>query len=137
MTALVCLSGISLGMPLRRMLFFSLAMMMMSYGLTALSLSLGALLPNFREANPARIVSGFGGTVCLISSFIYILTGMMVVLIPSWSSLKPQITTTPPVDWRLDVSSLGILLVLTALVGGAPYFFAKKRTKSLDYLRDS
>jgi hypothetical protein len=35
------------------------------------------------------------------------------------------------------VSSLGILLVLTALVGGAPYFFAKKRTKSLDYLRDS
>jgi ABC-2 type transport system permease protein len=137
MTTLVCLSGISLGMPSRRMLFFSLAMMMMSYGLTALSLSLGALLPNFREANPARIVSGFGGTVCLISSFIYIVLGMAVVLIPSWSSLKPLATLAPPVDGRLEALSLGILLVLTALMGGVPYFFAKLRTKSLDYLRES
>ncbi|MBK8093360.1 MAG: hypothetical protein IPK32_15615 [Verrucomicrobiaceae bacterium] len=46
-------------MPPQRMLFLALAMMMMSYGLTSLALSLGALLPNFREANPARIVSGF------------------------------------------------------------------------------
>lgn len=137
MTTLVCLSGISLGMPPRRMLFFCLAMMMMSYGLTALSLSLGALLPNFREANPARIVSGFGGTVCLISSFIYIIMGMALVLMPSWNSLNPQLAVSPAVDWRAEVISLVILLVLTVLMGGLPYFFAKQRTKSLDYLRDS
>lgn len=136
MTTLVCLSGLSLGMPVRRMLFFSLAMMMMSYGLTALSLSLGALLPNFREANPARIVSGFGGTVCLIGSFIYILLGMAAVLIPSWSTLSPLATALPPADWRLETLSLGILLCLTALAGGVPYLFAKRRTKNLDYLRD-
>jgi ABC-2 type transport system permease protein len=135
MTTLVCLSGISLGIPLRRMLFFSLAMMMMSYGLTALSLSLGALLPNFREANPARIVSGFGGTVCLIGSFIYILLGMAAVLIPSWSSLSPLATSSPPADGRMETLSLGILLCLTALAGGVPYLFAKRRTKNLDYLR--
>jgi ABC-2 type transport system permease protein len=136
MTTLVCLSGISLGMPVRRMLFFSLAMMMMSYGLTALSLSLGALLPNFREANPARIVSGFGGTVCLISSFVYILLGMAAVLIPSWSSLSPLATSSPPADGRMETLSLGILLCLSALAGGVPYLFAKRRTKNLDYLRD-
>ncbi|MBE7495504.1 MAG: hypothetical protein HS117_11190 [Verrucomicrobiaceae bacterium] len=136
MTLLVCLSGLSLGMPVQRMLFFSLAMMLMSYGLTALSLSLGALLPNFREANPARIVSGFGGTVCLISSFMYILAGMCIVLIPSWAHLKPLATTTPPTDWRLESLSLGFLFLLTVLAGGLPYYFAKKRTKNLDYLRD-
>ncbi|MBK8039998.1 MAG: hypothetical protein IPK22_23130 [Verrucomicrobiaceae bacterium] len=136
MTTLVCLSGLSLGMPVRRMLFFSLAMMMMSYGLTALSLSLGALLPNFREANPARIVSGFGGTVCLIGSFIYILLGMTTVLIPSWSTLSPLATSSSPADWRLETLSLGILLCLTAVAGGVPYLFAKRRTKNLDYLRD-
>lgn len=136
MTLLVCLSGLSLGMPVQRMLFFSLAMMMMSYGLTALSLSLGALLPNFREANPARIVSGFGGTVCLIGSFIYILLGMVVLLIPSWRYLKPMATQLPPPDWRLEAISLGILLVLTVMAGGVPYYFAKIRTKNLDYLRD-
>lgn len=137
MTVLVCLSGISLGLPVRRMLFFSLAMMMMSCGLTTLSLSLGALLPDFRESNPARIVSGFGGTVCLLSSFIYILTGLAVVLIPSWSSIMSRLAITPPVNWQLEVVSLGILLFLTALVGGVPYFFAKRHTKSLDYLRYS
>lgn len=136
MTLLVCLSSLSLGMPVQRMLFFSLAMMMMSYGLTALSLSLGALLPNFREANPARIVSGFGGTVCLIGSFMYILLGMTVLLIPSWRSLKPLATAAPAVDWRLELLSLGLLFGLTLLAGGLPYFFAKRRTKNLDYLRD-
>jgi ABC-2 type transport system permease protein len=136
MTVLVCLSGYSLGMPAQRLLFFALAMMMMSYGLTALALSLGALLPNFREANPARIVSGFGGTVCLISSFIYILLGMTVVLLPSWSSLNPMATAFPVGNWRMEALSLGILLLLTAGAGGVPYFFAKRKTKSLDYLRD-
>ena len=136
MTVLVCLSGVSLGMPVQRMLFFSLAMIMMSYGLTSLSLSLGALLPNFREANPARIVSGFGGTVCLIGSFVYILLGMITLLIPSWGHLKPTATELPPHDWQLETLSLGILFILTAMAGGVPYYFAKKRTKNLDYLRD-
>jgi ABC-2 type transport system permease protein len=132
----VCLSGYSLGMTPQRLLFFALAMMMMSYGLTALALSLGALLPNFREANPARIVSGFGGTVCLISSFIYILISMTVVLLPSWSNLRPMATTFSAANWQMETLSLGILLLLTSAAGGVPYFFAKRKTKSLDYLRD-
>jgi ABC-2 type transport system permease protein len=136
MMTLVCLSSLSLGLPPRRMLFLSLAMIMMSYGLTSLSLSLGALLPNFREVNPARIVSGFGGTVCLICSFMYILLGMGTLLIPSWSSLNPLASTAPPVGGWLESLALGILFGLTALVGGVPYFFAIRRTKSLDYLRD-
>jgi hypothetical protein len=41
-----------------------------------------------------------------------------------------------PVAWRLEAASLGCLLLLTLLAGGVPYFFAKKRTKNLDYLRE-
>ncbi|MBK8094431.1 MAG: hypothetical protein IPK32_21320 [Verrucomicrobiaceae bacterium] len=136
MTLLVCLSGFSLGMPPQRMLFFALAMMMMSYGLTSLALSLGALLPNFREANPARIVSGFGGTVCLIGSFLYILMGMALVLIPSWQTLSSTEAAMPPPNLPLEGLSLGLLLFITAVTGGVPYFFAKSRMKNLDYLRD-
>jgi hypothetical protein len=36
----------------------------------------------------------------------------------------------------METLSLGILLCLTALAGGVPYLFAKRRTKNLDYLRD-
>ena len=35
---------------------------------------LGVLYPNLKEANPNKIVSGFGGTLCLVvSSWLYIL----------------------------------------------------------------
>jgi hypothetical protein len=38
-------------------------------------------------------------------------------------------------DWRLELLSLGGLAVLTLVFGGLPYFFAKQRTKNLEYLR--
>lgn len=136
MVTLVTVSGFSLALPVKRVLYFCLAILMLSYGLTAMALSLGALMPNFKEANPARIVSGFGGTVCLIGSFVYILAGTMVLILPSWSYLKPDISGTPIYDWRFELASLCGLAVLTMVFGGVPYFFAKKRTKNLEYLRD-
>lgn len=136
MVALTTISSFSLGLPGKRILYFAAAIVMLSYGLTALALSLGALLPNFREANPARIVSGFGGTVCLISSFIYILFGLTTLLLPSWHYLKPEMNEPLVHDWRLELGGLAALGVLTMVFGAIPYFFARKRTKNLEYLRD-
>lgn len=136
MVTLVTVSGFSLALPVKRVLYFCLAILMLSYGLTAMALSLGALMPNFKEANPARIVSGFGGTVCLIGSFVYILAGTMVLMLPSWSYLRPDVVGTPIYDWRFELASLCGLALLTMVFGGVPYFFAKKRTKNLEYLRD-
>ncbi len=135
MLALVVVSGLSLGLTGKRILFFSAAILMLSYGLTSLALSLGALVPNFRESNPARIVSGFGGTVCLIASFVYIVCGMTVLVLPSLQHLKQDAPAPLGYDWRIELVSLGGLGVLTVVFGGIPYFFAKKRTKSLEYLR--
>ena len=41
----------------------------MSGALCGLAVGLGALFPNFKEDNPSKIVSGFGGTLCLVASF--------------------------------------------------------------------
>lgn len=135
MVVLVVTSGVSLGLPGQRILFFSASIFMMSYGLTSLALSLGALVPNFRESNPARIVSGFGGTVCLIASFVYIVGGMTLLLIPSWQNLRQDAVALMQYDNRLELAALAGLCLLTALFGGIPYFFAKKQTKNLEYLR--
>ncbi|MCX5852131.1 MAG: hypothetical protein NT072_08760 [Deltaproteobacteria bacterium] len=43
-----------------------------SLGLVGLSLGLGSLYPSFREENPARIVSGFGGTLNFVVALCYI-----------------------------------------------------------------
>ncbi|MBE2282757.1 MAG: hypothetical protein IAE77_04770 [Prosthecobacter sp.] len=135
MLLLVVVSGTSLSLPWQRIVFFGATILMMSYGLTSLALSLGALVPNFRESNPARIVSGFGGTVCLIASFIYIVGGMALSLIPSWQNLRQDATTLVTYDPRIELATLAGIALLTALFGGLPYFFAKKQTKNLEYLR--
>lgn len=136
MSLLVVVSGISLGLPGQRIIFFSAAIVLLTYGLTSLALSLGALVPNFRESNPARIVSGFGGTVCLIASFIYIVGGTAVTLLPSWPYLRQDLSQLPVPDWRLDLGAIFGLTLLTMVFGGLPYFFARRRTKSLEYLRE-
>ena len=135
MATLVVVSGISLGLPGKRILFFSASILLMSYGLTSLALSLGALLPNFRESNPARIVSGFGGTVCLIASFVYIVGGMVLLLIPSWQNLRQDAVVMVGYNGTMELASLGGVAVLTVVFGGIPYFFAKRQTKNLEYLR--
>jgi len=135
MVTLVVVSGVSLGLPGQRILFFSASILMLSYGLTSLALSLGALVPNFRESNPARIVSGFGGTVCLIASFVYIVGGMVLLLIPSWQNLRQDAVAMVNYDGRVELAVLAGLTVLTVVFGGIPYFFAKRQTKNLEYLR--
>ena len=135
MVTLVVVSGVSLGLPRQRILFFSASILMLSYGLTSLALSLGALVPNFRESNPARIVSGFGGTVCLIASFVYIVGGMVLLLIPSWQNLKQDAVAMVGYNGGIELAALGGLAVLTVVFGGIPYFLAKRQTKNLEYLR--
>jgi ABC-2 type transport system permease protein len=136
-TALVVISSTSLNLPIQRTLFFSAAIILLSYGLTALALAIGALIPNFREPNPARIVSGFGGTLCLISSFIYILLSITVLVLPTWWRLRTG--TMPPSNIAPtplpDLLALGGVFCLTLIFGAIPFAVAKKQTKKLEYLR--
>lgn len=59
-----------------------------TFGLSGLAVGLGALYPTFSEDNPARIVSGMGGTLNLLTSvaFITCIVGMQVVVL-QWKSL--------------------------------------------------
>ncbi len=136
-TALVVISSSSLSLPPQRTLFFAAAIILLSYGLTALALAIGALIPNFREPNPARIVSGFGGTLCLIASFLYILLSVVVLVLPTWwrlrsGSMPPANIAPNPLP---DLLALGGVFGLTLLFGVVPFSLAKKQTKKLEYLR--
>ena len=46
-------------------------------------MGLGTLYPNFKEDNPAKIVSGFGGTFCLVLSFLYIVSSVTLLALGS------------------------------------------------------
>ncbi len=76
---LMALSCRMLNLPADRTVFFSGVVSVMTFTLTGLAVGLGALYPNFKEDNPSRIVSGFGGTLCLVLSFVYIVFSVVTL----------------------------------------------------------
>jgi ABC-2 type transport system permease protein len=89
-------------------------------------LGLGAIYPNFREENPAKIVSGFGGTLCLALSFMYIVGAITSLAIAS------------PWGWHGEASLLWILsgwsifAALSLTLGWLPYRLGLRRVQSLE-----
>src|SRR6266478_796853 len=77
--SLITLSTYLLKMPWDRIAFFAAVVSVMTFSLNGLAVGLGVLYPNFKEINPAKIVSGFGGTLCLVLSFLYILASVLLL----------------------------------------------------------
>jgi len=85
--SLIWLSCYMLEMPPHRIVYFAVAITIMTFTLTGLAVGLGTLYPNFKEENPSKIVSGFGGTFCLVLSFLYILGSVVLLALASpWST---------------------------------------------------
>jgi ABC-2 type transport system permease protein len=76
---LITLSCWLLKMTWDRVVFFGAVVAVMTFALNGLAVGLGVLYPNLKEANPSKIVSGFGGTLCLVLSFLYILASVLLL----------------------------------------------------------
>lgn len=60
-----------------------------TFGLSGLAVGLGALYPTFTEDNPARIVSGMGGTLNLLASVAFIVVVVAIqVIVLQWKTLN-------------------------------------------------
>jgi ABC-2 type transport system permease protein len=64
------------------MIVSTLTLLLMSFGLTSLSVGLGAMTPNFKDDNPARIANGLGGTLNVIISLFYIALTIAIEIYP-------------------------------------------------------
>lgn len=110
-----------------RTVFFAVAIVGMTLVLNALSVGLGTLYPNFAETNPGKIVSGFGGTFCLVLSFAYILGSVLLLALGSpWGWHGEEALAD-----RAAVSVLGFVL-LSLLVGGVPLRLALRRAGTME-----
>ncbi|MDK2970812.1 MAG: type transport system permease protein [Candidatus Sumerlaeota bacterium] len=63
----------------------------MAFALSSLSIGFGALLPNFREDNPARIANGIGGTANALLSMAYIGVTLALVGMPIYLHSKGEL----------------------------------------------
>lgn len=114
---LVLLSDLMLGMPALIVVLHALTVIVLAAGLSALSVGLGACMPNFRETDPSKIAVGFGGTLNLVVSLAFLVV-IVALMDGPWHVLmvakeEPTLSTA-----GLAVVSAGAVLgVLIGIVG--------------------
>lgn len=59
-----------------------LTTVLLCMGLAGLAVGLGATMPNFRESSPSKIAAGFGGTLNLVLSAVYIIVVVVLTALP-------------------------------------------------------
>jgi ABC-2 type transport system permease protein len=123
---LIWLSCYMLRMPMDRTLYLGVIIATMTFTLTALAMGLGALYPNFREDNPTKIVSGFGGTLCLVLSFLYIVGSVTLLALGSPWGWKGEAS----VSWIL--TSWAGFAALSILLGLIPYRLGLRRVATVE-----
>jgi ABC-2 type transport system permease protein len=79
---LILISSVMLRTPLALSVLHAVSLFGICLGLSGLSVGLGAIYPNFSEDNPSKIVSGFGGTLNLVLSLIFVLVVLASQAIP-------------------------------------------------------
>ncbi|MEP0846111.1 MAG: hypothetical protein HRF50_04725 [Phycisphaerae bacterium] len=96
-------------------------------GLSGLATGLGARFPVVGDRNPARIASGFGGTVNLIVSMLFVALEVAGVAYLSLSELRPSFVlpeTLSAQSWVILAAllAMGVLVAASALLSGARRF---------------
>jgi ABC-2 type transport system permease protein len=95
--------------------------------LNALATGMGVLYPNFKESNPSKIVSGFGGTFCFVVSFLYIFVSVVIL------SLGSTVTRHHvPSPWA-GAASIGVFFVISIVLGALPLKFSLHRLRHFEF----
>jgi ABC-2 type transport system permease protein len=128
---LALLSAIRLHLDATAFILSLAGVMATTIALSGLAVGLGSLYPNFQEDNPARVVSGMGGTLNFILSMVYvvlILTAQALVLL--WARIEPYLGRQA-FSWIVLGVALWILL-LTALTCLLPMYLGLKHLESAE-----
>lgn len=79
---LVLLSDLMLHVPLLVIGVHQLTCILLCLGLSSIAVGFGAMMPNFRETSPSKIAAGFGGTLNLVLSALYIMVVVVLTALP-------------------------------------------------------
>jgi ABC-2 type transport system permease protein len=121
--SLITLSCWLLKMPWDRIAFFGAVVTVMTFALNGLATGLGVLYPNLKEANPSKIVSGFGGTLCLVLSSVYVIASI-ALLVFSTTGLHGR------ASWAVE--SMIAFVLVSFLTGWLPLKYGLQRLKNFE-----
>ncbi|MCA9260867.1 MAG: hypothetical protein KDA61_16750 [Planctomycetales bacterium] len=79
---LVALSDLMLDVSMLVVAVHQVICLLLCIGLAGMAVGLGAMMPNFREQSPSKIAAGFGGTLNLVLSALYIMCVVLLTALP-------------------------------------------------------
>jgi ABC-2 type transport system permease protein len=137
--SLTLVSCLLLHVPAWLTLLFSATGVLMSFALCGIAVGVGALFPNFgsgstanrRDDNPAKIVSGFGGTFWFVLSLVYIAVVIAVEAAPMWLQFYGGVLRRDQQPWAM-VGAWVIVSLLSLLATTVPMQLALKRVDKME-----
>jgi ABC-2 type transport system permease protein len=81
-STLILLSDVMLGVPWPLYFAHQITCLALCAGVSAIAVGLGAMMPDLRETSPSKISAGFGGTLNLVASALYIMVLVLLTAIP-------------------------------------------------------
>lgn len=112
-TALILISDIMLRVGAAIMLLHLLTCLVLCFGLCGIAVGLGARMPNLREESPLKIAAGFGGTLNLVISTLYIVVVVLLTAVPCHFYLATQ--QADPQGTLFDHANLRIWIAIGAV----------------------
>ena len=122
-SGLITLSCYLLRMTWDRVVFFAAVITVMTFALNGLAIGLGVLYPNLKEANPNKIVSGFGGTLCFVVSSLYILASVLALVFGAAGLHAHQ-------EWAVE--GIASFVILSFFVGWLPLKLGLRQLKTFE-----
>ena len=120
--AVMMYSNYMLRVPPLMLALSGVTVAVVSAGLVSLGLGLGAVFPNFREDNAARIANSAGGTLNIVLSLLYIgaiiavqtypIHALLTGKAPGWHALRGEILTAGLLFALINAIAIGVPLWL-------------------------
>ena len=101
-----------------------------AFALSGLAIGLGALFPNFKEDNPARIVSGFGGTLNFLTGMAYCGAVTLLLGAPSVLGALGRLAAADVAGWQ--ARALVLVLLLSLVTGVVPILMGRRHLDRME-----
>jgi len=103
----------------------------MSFALCGLALGLGAIFLDLRQANPVAIISGFGGTLNLVLSLLYIMAAIFPFAFICHARVLGHVSVP---EFALGIVAAGLwLVVVTFLTSFLPLLLGRRSLERREY----
>ncbi|TWT98042.1 hypothetical protein Pla108_21970 [Botrimarina colliarenosi] len=136
---LILVSDLMLRVPALVVGIHQLTTVLLCVGLAALAVGLGATMPNFRETSPSKIAAGFGGTLNLVLSAVYIIVVVSLTALPCHfkliagsSSLTTEFLNPDYLDFWLIVGA-GLAVAVGVVATVVPLYRGVKAFNRLEF----